>query len=205
MTAFIEETPIHIPADAWAFLAGHPNPQEAADLEAKVQEYLAKGGTITEVPVGATADATSEIDTHIYTLVATSKFGLDQHREHTAKARGAKLHRDQHLAARIRAHLPAESRAWLAKTLGVSDGLVCRIIRDYLADVPAAAALLEPRCNREAVLAKVQQAIAEGVVGYYNICEYADVSYGTLKKMEKLHRLEITPNLNGFRQKEQNQ
>lgn len=84
MTAFIEETPIHIPADAWAFLAGHPRPQEVADLEAKVQEYLAKGGTITEVPVGATADATSEIDTHIYTLVATSKFDLDQHREHTA-------------------------------------------------------------------------------------------------------------------------
>ena len=32
MTAFIEEAPIHIPADAWAFLAGHPHPQEGADL-----------------------------------------------------------------------------------------------------------------------------------------------------------------------------
>lgn len=184
MTAFIEEAPIHISADAWAFLAGHPNPQEAADLEAKVQEYLAKGGAITEVPVGATADATSEIDTHIYTLVATSKFGLDQHREHTAKARGAKLRRDQHLAARIRAYLPAESRAGLAKALGVSDGLVRRIIRDYLADVPAAAALLECRFDDTPKLNRVKAELAKGTIGVGNICANAGIGLKTLYSLE---------------------
>lgn len=191
MTAFIEEAPIHIPADAWAFLAGHPNPQEAADLEAKVQEYLAKGGAITEVPPGVSADTTSELDTHIYTLVATSKFGLDQHREHTAKARGAKLRRDQHLAARIRAYLPAESRAWLAKTLGVSDGLVCRIIRDYLADVPAAAALLESRFDDGPALKRVQAVLAKGVKGVANVCAQAEVSYKTLYKLERKYHIKV--------------
>lgn len=191
MTAFIEETPIHIPADAWAFLAGHPNPQQAADLEAKVQEYLAKGGTITEVPVGATADATSEIDTHIYTLVATSKFGLDQHREHTAKARGAKLRRDQHLAARIRAYLPTDNRSGLAKALGVSDGLVCRIIRDHLSEVPEAMALLESRLDDAPKLKRVQEVLAKGVKGVANVCAQAGVGYKTLYKLERKYGLKV--------------
>lgn len=191
MTAFIEEAPIHIPADAWAFLAGHPNPQQAADLEAKVQEYLAKGGTITEVPIGATADTTGEIDTHLHTLVATSKFGLDQHREHTAKARWAKLRRDQHLAARIRAYLPAESRAWLAKTLGVSDGLVCRIIRDYLSDVPAATALLECRFDDAPKLNRVKAELAKGTIGVGNICANAGIGLKTLYNLERRYGFKV--------------
>lgn len=191
MTAFIEEAPVHIPADAWAFLAGHPNPQQAADLEAKVREYLAKGGTITEVPVGVSADTTSEIDTHVYTLVATSKFGLDQHREHTAKARGAKLRRDQHLAARIRAYLPAESRVWLAKALGVSDGLVRRIIRDYLADVPAAAALLERRLDDTPKLNRVKAELAKGTIGVGNVCANAGIGLKTLYNLERKYGIKV--------------
>jgi hypothetical protein len=191
MTAFIEEAPIHIPADAWAFLAGRPSPQEAADLEVKVHEYLANGGAITEVPVGATADATSDIGAHAYTITATSKFGLEQRRKHTAKARGAKLRRDQHLAARIRAHLPAENRAWLAKTLGVSDGLVCRIIKGYLADVPAAVALLKRRFDDTPQLNQVKAELAKGTIGVGNICANAGISSSTLYALERKHGFKV--------------
>lgn len=191
MTAFIEETPIHIPADAWAFLAGHPNPQEAADLEAKVQEYLAKGGAITEVPPGVSADTTGEIDAYAHTVARNSKFSLGEHMTHTSKAREAKIKRDLHLAARIRAYLPTDNRSGLAKALGVSDGLVCRIIRDHLSDVPEAMALLESRFDDGPALKRVQAVLAEGVKGVANVCAQAEVSYKTLCKLERKYGLKV--------------
>lgn len=202
MTAIITEIPAHIPGDAWAHFTAANHPEQAQELESLVQQYLDQGGTITELPACVSG---TPVPAGVVAQLAISKFTVEEHLAHDAKRVVKASKRDLALAEKIRALLPADSRNALVTALRSSHDRITAVIKAHLSDNPDAMALLEPRCNREAVLAKVQQAIAEGVVGYYNICEYADVSYATLKKMEKLHRLAITPNLSGFRQKEQNQ
>ena len=179
---------MHIPADAWAqcFVAAHP--EHSAELETLTRDYLAHGGEIHEVEPGVCTGVNKS--EKLLGVIPVTKFSRDEHLTHMAPADRRKSKRDEALVARIAAMLPVPNRAALTKALGISDDLTRRLLAEHFGD--EAAYLLESRFDDAPALKRVRQAMADGAIGYLNICEIACVHYATLKRLESKYRLKIT-------------
>lgn len=201
MTAFIEEAPIYIPGDAWAHYTAAGKQTEAQELDSLVQQYLTQGGSITELPAGATSD--ESVTAGLRAQLSTSQFTAEEHIAHTTKRRRRATLKDLALVAHIEALLPADTRAALVKAVGISDGKLVRLMRDHLSHKPEVQALLASRWDSDAKLDKVREALDIGLQGYEKIRKYAGISYNHLKKLEREHRLRILKGVGGFRKREE--
>lgn len=194
MAAIIEERDVYIPADAWAAFV--PPPAHGEDIPALVDAYLARGGKITELEPGARTD-TEELDNFTRKIVRTSKFSMAEHAEHSAKSRrraSAKAQaRDEELAARILLLLDEPiTRKELTRAMGVSDGLVGRILSMYFRDHPHGATLINPRLQQEKeAWAKIREAIDSGMVGLNTLTKHCQVCRRTLQRLCKQHGIEV--------------
>ncbi len=182
----IVEPDVTVPADAWAmcFVAAHP--EQSAELEMLIQDYLAHGGRIHEVPSGTC----SAPEAKLLGVIPTTQFSKAEHLNHMAPAERRKSKRDAKLVEQIAQLLPVPNRAAISKALGISDDLTKRLLMEHFSE--EARDLLESRFDDGPALARVRQAIADGAVGYLTICERACVHYATLKRLESKYRLKIT-------------
>lgn len=180
-----DEVQVYIPADAWANSIVPGPIDKAAELDAMVRDYLAAGGCIHQIAPGISADGDCKIDKRLVRVVGVSQFSASEHMAHAAGKERRNTKRDAELVARIAELLDTPNRALLAKTLGVSDGLVKRLLQEHYPDSP----LLHERFDDGPALARVRQLIAEGVTGYVNICKGANVCYKTLKRLESKYKL----------------
>lgn len=179
MTAIIEETGAPLPADAWRHapdLARHTAPMRD-ELAALTEQFLAAGGTITQVATGATGPGAAP-----GTPPAPRTRQMDA--------------RDKADVDRLLG-LPGRSRWEIAKAMGVSDDRVQRLLRLYLAEderfdgARAVDVAAQQKTKDKAHLARVHAALAAGHVGLMAVARYCDMAPSTLRKLESRHRLNI--------------
>lgn len=191
-----------ISADDWA--AAEPvvtQEEKRRELSEQVDLYIRRGGTIDEVPMGATAryivDFTSKLKT-------TSVFSAEHRSTHMIAQLVAIEKRykgkDAELVKEVNAQLALSRNALeICKVIQCSECKLQRLLREYFPDDERAHRL--KRRNQDDKLAalavKAKRAVGEGIQGINNIARYCGVSYETLLKHEANLGVSIPRQKNG--------
>lgn len=175
-----------------------PAALDSSALGSLMEAFLAKGGAIHEVPMGASASP----DAKPLTFAKSDEFTSGERAEHSAKRRAAianqSAEEDQALLKRM-AELKDETinTFALSKALRISGSRLQRLLRDYLAedvtfDRFRATDRESQKANYETdLLVKVRQAIADGMIGIKAIAVHCGASSVRVSALNRKYDLNI--------------
>ena len=181
----IEEAEVVIEADEWKSVVGMGLREDW--LAALVDDYVANGGTIQQVPIGASADVPVAFNT------------VDG--AHTNKQRSGRMNTiqkgDEKMVAIIEAHLGQCARDELMALLKCSDSKFQRLLNVYFHDDERA----DPyravphgdyiQANHARFVKLINEVQARGVVGRSNVAKAAGIAYNTVNKMISMGLVDV--------------
>lgn len=186
MTVIIEEQDLHIDADEWKSVVGMGLKEDY--LEQLVEEYLANGGQIQEVPPGVTAEC-FQVKISGFNVVDSAQASL---RIKQRVARRSKA--DEELVTKLNDLLGHHVRKDMRKMLGISDGKLQRLLNDYFADDPRAdASRASPngRDEPETIARRVKEVQAAGVKGMSATIKAVGTSYPMMRRLIQMGMVKV--------------
>jgi hypothetical protein len=202
MTIFIEEDiEDMISADDWSGVVICPRERIRLEIEQKIAEFQKNSGKITVVPAGASAAQSIPFGTNLVTN-KSNNFTQSELKAY-AKRKAGKLHYqvrngDAEAVALLQTLLDtAPHTTFLAKELKCSPDRVWRLLRENFADDPCADKFhkrerdVQKLDNELALVAKIREALAAGMVGTWPICKYCHSSFVAVTAASKKYKLGI--------------
>lgn len=185
MTRIIEEVDFQMSGDAWANFT--PSAHQDLNLSSMIDDFIARGGRIVEVPAGRSAERLDIPlpDSH------SPLFSVENQRDYHQRKHHQKIHKqmttDQALVEGIDRMLDtAITGQEIYHSLRCCSETFQRLLTLYFSKDPRAARfMLRDRETREGDLRKnVAAALAQGLIGVANIAAYCGISPKRLAKRD---------------------
>lgn len=174
-----------------------PAALDSSALGSLMEAFLAKGGAIHEVPMGASASP----DAKPLTFAKSDEFTSGERAENSFKRRAAiakkAIEDDSSLVKRIIELKDVQHTFALSKALGISGAKLQRLLSEYLADDATldrfrATDRESQKANYEAdLLAKVRQALADGMAGIRAIAVHCGAPQERVSQINRKYDLKI--------------
>ena len=168
---------------------------EILDLDALIREHLAKGGTIQQVATGVTAEPA------VVPVAARhdSRFSAEARTQRHNAREKRKRKQDARYVEQLQTLLdtPDVTAKALTEALGCSTSILQRLFRDYFKGDPRIEPFLENTLEarkeqfRQQALAKLREALDQGIRGYVQLADHTGVSTNTIRRLAKKHKLDI--------------
>lgn len=200
--SFILEEDIEdvISADDWSGVVSCPRERIRLEIDQKIKEFQ-KNHKITVVPAGASAAQSIPFGTNLVTN-KSNNFTQSELNAY-AKRKADKLHYqirngDAEAVALLQTLLDtAPHTTYLVRQLKCSPDRVWRLLRENFADDPRADKFhkrerdVQKLENEQALVVKIREALAAGIVGTWPISKYCHSSFVAVTAANKKYRLGI--------------
>lgn len=206
MEVIIEEEVIG--ADEWHSVVAESHEAARRELALKVDEFLSNQGVIDIIPNGVIASTTSSFNGAVLTTNKAGRFSPDQvtryARKRTEKKTKAAKQSDEGAVALLASMLDdAPTVTYMTEKLKCSHDLIQRLLADYFPDDSRADKFRRKERdvlnheNERALVEKIREALAAGMIGAWTIAKHCHSSYVSVKAANKKYKLGIPPGTPG--------